>query len=84
MSRAARTALILSLPTTAAATGIAPSVELGTVERAMKRVRHGRYVLIPAGPKTHGHFTHFYADVWKPHLIEFMRTLGSPLNAAAE
>ena len=25
--------------------------ELGTVERAMKRVRHGRYVLIPAGPE---------------------------------
>jgi homoserine O-acetyltransferase/O-succinyltransferase len=49
--------------------------ELGTVERAMTRVRHGRYVLIPAGPKTHGHFTHFYAEVWKPHLIEFMKTL---------
>jgi hypothetical protein len=31
--------------------------ELGTVERAMKRVRHGRYVLIPASDKTHGHFT---------------------------
>ena len=58
--------------------------ELGTVERAMKRVRHGRYVLIPAGPKTHGHFTHFYAEVWKPYLIEFMKTLGAPLEAAAE
>ena len=51
---------------------------------AMKRVRQGRYVSIPAGPKTHGHFTHFYAEVWKPHLIEFMRTLGTPLDAAAE
>jgi homoserine O-acetyltransferase/O-succinyltransferase len=58
--------------------------ELGTVERAMKRVRHGRYVLIPAGPKTHGHFTHFYAEVWKPYLIDFMKTLGAPLEAAAE
>jgi homoserine O-acetyltransferase/O-succinyltransferase len=58
--------------------------ELGTVERAMKRVRHGRYVLIPAGPKTHGHFTHFYAEVWKPYLIEFMKTLDPPLEAAAE
>jgi homoserine O-acetyltransferase len=58
--------------------------ELGTVERAMKRVRHGCYVLIPAGPKTHGHFTHFYAEVWKPYLIEFMKTLGAPLQAAAE
>ncbi|MBV8337467.1 MAG: alpha/beta fold hydrolase [Alphaproteobacteria bacterium] len=58
--------------------------ELGTVERAMKRVRHGRYVLIPAGSKTHGHFTHFYAEVWKPHLIEFMKTLDPPLAAAAQ
>jgi homoserine O-acetyltransferase/O-succinyltransferase len=58
--------------------------ELGTVERAMKRVRNGRYVLIPAGPKTHGHFTHFYAEVWKPYLIEFMKTLDRPLEAAAE
>jgi homoserine O-acetyltransferase len=49
--------------------------ELGTVERAMKRVRHGRHVLIPASDKTHGHFTHFYAEVWKPYLIEFMKTL---------
>jgi homoserine O-acetyltransferase len=58
--------------------------ELGTVERAMKRVRYGRYVLIPASPKTHGHFTHFYAEVWKPYLIEFIRALGAPLEAAAE
>ncbi len=46
--------------------------ELGTVERAMKRVKHGRYVLIPAGPDTHGHFSHFYAKLWKPYLIEFL------------
>ena len=58
--------------------------ELGTVERAMKRVQHGRYVLIPAGPNTHGHFSHFYAELWKPYLIEFMKTLGPPLAAAAE
>jgi homoserine O-acetyltransferase len=57
--------------------------ELGTVERAMKRVRHGRYVLIPAGPKTHGHFTHFYAELWKPYLVEFMKTLDPPIEAAA-
>jgi homoserine O-acetyltransferase/O-succinyltransferase len=58
--------------------------ELGTVERAMKRVRNGRYVLIPASDKTHGHFTHFYAEVWKPYLIEFMTTLGAPFEAAAD
>ena len=46
--------------------------ELGTVERAMKRVKNGRYVLIPAGPDTHGHFSHYYAKLWKPYLIEFL------------
>ena len=57
--------------------------ELGTVERAMKRVRHGRYVLIPTSDKTHGHFTHFYAEVWKPYLIEFMKTLDGETSPAA-
>jgi homoserine O-acetyltransferase/O-succinyltransferase len=57
--------------------------ELGTVERAMKRVKDGRYVLIPAGPDTHGHFSHYYAKLWKPYLIEFLETLGAP-RAAAE
>ncbi|HKS90123.1 MAG TPA: alpha/beta fold hydrolase, partial [Stellaceae bacterium] len=50
--------------------------ELGTVERAMKRVKNGRYVLIPAGPNTHGHFSHYYAELWKPYLIELLAELG--------
>ena len=58
--------------------------ELGTVERAMRRVRHGRYVLIPAGPDTHGHFSHYYATLWKPYLIEFMQTLGPAQAEAAQ
>ncbi|HXP02853.1 MAG TPA: alpha/beta fold hydrolase [Stellaceae bacterium] len=58
--------------------------ELGTVERAIKRVKHGKYVLIPAGPDTHGHFSHFYAKLWKPYLIEFMKTLGPARAEAAE
>jgi homoserine O-acetyltransferase/O-succinyltransferase len=58
--------------------------ELGTVERAMTRVKHGRYVLLPAGPDTHGHFSHYYAKLWKPYLIEFLATLGPPQAAAAE
>ncbi len=57
---------------------------LGTVERAMQRVKNGRYVLIPAGPDTHGHFSHFYAKLWKPYLIEFMETLGPARAEAAQ
>jgi len=56
---------------------------LGTVERAMRRVKDGRYVLIPPGGQTHGHFTHLYAAVWKPHLAEFLQSLG-PTKAAAK
>ena len=55
--------------------------ELGTVERAMKAIHEGRYVLIPYSDKTHGHFTHYHADVWKPYLIDFMGTL-HPATAA--
>jgi homoserine O-acetyltransferase len=58
--------------------------ELGTVDRAMKRVKDGRYVLIPAGPNTHGHFSHFYAELWKPYLVEFMAALGPARAEAAE
>ena len=58
--------------------------ELGTVERAMKRVKNGRYVLIPAGPDTHGHFSHYYSKLWKPYLIEFLAELGPAQAAAAE
>jgi homoserine O-acetyltransferase len=59
---------------------IANPPELDTVERAMKEIHQGRYVLIPYSAKTHGHFTHYYAAVWKPYLISFMETLP---NAAA-
>ena len=50
--------------------------ELGTVEWAMKKIRDGRYVLIPYSDQTHGHFTHYYAAVWRPYLISFMGSLG--------
>jgi homoserine O-acetyltransferase/O-succinyltransferase len=56
---------------------------LGTVERAMRQVKDGHYVLIPPSKETHGHFTHYYAALWKPYLIEFMNTLG-PSKAAAK
>jgi homoserine O-acetyltransferase/O-succinyltransferase len=60
---------------------VANPPELGTVERAMKEIKEGRYVLIPYSDKTHGHFTHYYAAVWKPYLTSFMATL-APTAAA--
>jgi homoserine O-acetyltransferase len=48
---------------------------LGTVERAFKKIAHGTYVLTQYGKDTHGHFTHYYAAVWKPYLVKFMSGL---------
>jgi len=61
---------------------VANPPELGTVERAKKSIADGRYVVIPYGDQTHGHFTHYYAALWKPYLTTFMGTLG-PTAAAA-
>src|SRR5262245_35330675 len=46
--------------------------ELGIAERAIARVRRGRYVLIPASDKTRGHGTHTWAEFWKDHLVALL------------
>ena len=48
--------------------------ELGIMEREMKRVRNGKFVLIPAGLDTRGHGTTGNAKWWKQHLTEFLQT----------
>jgi homoserine O-acetyltransferase len=42
--------------------------ELGIAEREVKRIPNGRFVLIPASEKTHGHGTHTWAAVWQDEL----------------
>ena len=46
--------------------------ELGISEREIKRVKNGRYVLIPITDQTHGHGTHTYAAVWQEYLKELL------------
>jgi homoserine O-acetyltransferase len=46
--------------------------ELGIAEREIKRVKNGRYVLIPTSEQTHGHGTHTYAVVWQEYLKELL------------
>ncbi|SRR6266851_4662377 len=46
--------------------------ELGVLEREIRRVPRGRFVLIPISGKTRGHGTHSYADIWKKHLAELL------------
>ncbi len=51
---------------------------LHVLEPAVKRIAHAQYVLIPASEKTHGHYTHLRAAIWKSHLAEFMKQLPPP------
>jgi homoserine O-acetyltransferase len=46
--------------------------ELGIMEREIKRVKNGRYMLIPTGPETRGHGTDGIAKLWKPWLAELL------------
>lgn len=47
--------------------------ELGILEREIKKVPHGKYVLIPISDATRGHGTHTYAQVWKKYLAELLK-----------
>jgi homoserine O-acetyltransferase len=46
--------------------------ELGIAEREIRRVKHGRFVLIPASDQTHGHGTHTWAEFWKQELTALL------------
>lgn len=46
--------------------------ELGIAEREAKRLKHGRFVLIPTGPATRGHGSHTWAVLWKPELAALL------------
>jgi homoserine O-acetyltransferase len=47
--------------------------ELGIAEKLVKRLPHGRFVLLPISDETRGHGTHTVAAVWKDYLAELMR-----------
>src|SRR5690348_13444617 len=46
--------------------------ELGTAEREIKKVKNGRFVLLPISNETRGHGTHTRAAVWKQYLAELL------------
>lgn len=47
--------------------------ELGLMEREIKRVRNGRYILVPVSDETRGHGTHSLPRVWQQHLKELLQ-----------
>ena len=49
--------------------------ELPMMQELIGKVRHGRFVLLPATPETRGHGTHSLPAVWGHHLAAFLKTL---------
>jgi len=47
--------------------------ELGILEREIKRVKRGQYVLIPISDRTRGHGTHSIPELWKEHLARLLQ-----------
>jgi len=47
--------------------------ELGILEREIKRVKRGRYILLPVSDETRGHGTHSLPALWGKYLAELLR-----------
>ncbi|MEY2409499.1 MAG: homoserine O-acetyltransferase/O-succinyltransferase [Verrucomicrobiota bacterium] len=47
--------------------------EIGLLEREIKRVAHGKAVIIAESERTRGHGTHTLAELWKRHLGSLLR-----------
>ena len=46
--------------------------ELGIIEREIKRVKRGRFVMLPITDQTRGHGTHTIAAIWQGYLKELL------------
>lgn len=51
--------------------------ELSIAEREIKKVKNGRFVLLPITDQTRGHGTHSLPEVWKQYLQELLVESGS-------
>src|SRR5437867_2362352 len=56
--------------------------ELGILDREIKHVKLGRYILIPLSDETRGHQTYNRAALWKNHLLELLH-ISEPGGRAA-
>ena len=46
--------------------------ELGIIEREIKRVKRGRFILLPITDQTRGHGTHTLPAIWQGYLKELL------------
>jgi homoserine O-acetyltransferase len=58
--------------------------ELGILEREIKRVPHGRAVVLPLTDRTRGHQTHSLPAIWKGELERLLRDSATPNNVGAK
>jgi homoserine O-acetyltransferase len=47
--------------------------ELGIAEQDVKRIKNGKFVLLPISDQTYGHGTHTHAAAWKQYLAELLK-----------
>jgi len=47
--------------------------ELNLAPEMVKRIKRGKYVLIPISDQTHGHGTHTWAAVWQSYMAELLK-----------
>src|SRR5437660_2830578 len=47
--------------------------ELGILEREIKRVPHGRAIVMPFSDRTRGHGSHTIATLWKDELVKLLK-----------
>ncbi|ORW72851.1 alpha/beta fold hydrolase [Mycobacterium saskatchewanense] len=49
---------------------------LGIIDRDIKRVKNGRFVLVPASDRTRGHFTGLQAEFWSNEVADLLSQSG--------
>jgi homoserine O-acetyltransferase len=47
--------------------------ELGIIDADIKKVKHGKFILIPLSDKTYGHGTHSHPELWSNYLAELLK-----------
>jgi homoserine O-acetyltransferase len=52
--------------------------ELGILDREIKKVKRGRYILIPISDQTNGHGTHSMPAIWGKYLAELLEESKRP------
>ena len=52
--------------------------ELGIAEREIKRVKRGRFILLPITDQTRGHGTHSLPELWQHHLAALLKETERP------